>query len=119
MVATEPAAGIQAVVSGWGALSSGNTTLPLQLQAVHVNITVRTTCTNTYGTDHPVTNNMVCAGEAGAGICNGDMGSPLVVSGVLVGIASWGIGCAEDPYPGVYTSIAKLKSFVTQVTGVS
>jgi trypsin len=62
---------------------------------------------------------MICAGEDGAGICNGDLGSPLVVNNVLVGIASWGIGCAEDSYPGVYTSIAKVKSFVTQLTGVS
>jgi trypsin len=61
---------------------------------------------------------MICAGAAGLGICNGDFGGPLVFRGQLVGIASWGIGCADGQHPGVYTNIASLKSFITQVTGV-
>jgi secreted trypsin-like serine protease len=61
---------------------------------------------------------MICAGVSGVGFCNGDIGDPLVVTGVLAGIASWGIDCADAQHPGVYTNIAKFRTFITQVTGV-
>ena len=118
MISTEPTAATTAVVTGWGALSSDDTTLQSQLRAVEVNITVRTTCNSAYAPDRPVTWNMICAGVAGLGICNGDFGGPLVVRGHLAGIASWGIGCADVQHPGVYTNVASLKSFITQVTGL-
>jgi secreted trypsin-like serine protease len=81
MISTEPAAGSPSAGSGWGALSSDDTTLLLQLQAVEVNITVRTACNISYVPDREITVNMICAGVAGLGICNGDFGGPLVVGG--------------------------------------
>jgi len=116
MIATEPAAGTLAVVTGWGA--SDNTTLTSQLQAVELSIAVRTACVNAHARNRTITANMVCAGVAGKGICNGDFGGPLFAGGKLAGIASWATGCADAQHPGVYTSVAKLKGFVTQVTGV-
>jgi len=63
---------------------------------------------------------MICAGVPGGGKgpCSGDEGDPLVVGGQLVGIASWGIGCGDVPYPLIYTNVAAVKSFVTEQTGV-
>jgi trypsin len=118
MSSSEPGTATNPVVTGWGALSSDGTNLPTQLQAVDVNIIARTTCNNNYAPGREVTANMICAGAAGLGICNGDFGGPLVVGGQLAGIASWGIGCADGQHPGVYTSVAKIRSFVTQLTGV-
>jgi trypsin len=52
---------------------------------------------------------MVCAGvaEGGQGVCQGDSGGPLLdSSGNLVGIVSWGSGCARPDSPGVYSRVS-------------
>ena len=120
LTSSEPAAGSLAVVSGWGTQNFGDPNLPLQLHAVDVYITSRTTCDSAYSDDGGITENMICAAVPGGGkdACQNDSGGPLVVGGQLVGIVSSGIGCAEADYPGVYSNVATLKSFVTQETGV-
>jgi trypsin len=119
LASSEPAAGSLAVVSGWGTLSSGGS-LPSHLQAVEVFITSPAACNSAYAVYGGITENMICAGVPGGGkdACQGDSGGPLVVGGQLVGIVSWGIGCAEADYPGVYSDVTTLRSFVTQETGV-
>ena len=68
-----------------------------------------------------ITENMICAAVPGGGkdACQGDSGGPLVVEGKLAGIVSWGDGCAEPLFPGVYSNVATLKSFITEQTGVN
>jgi len=119
MTCSEPPASSRCVVSGWGRLSSGGL-LPNQLRAVKVGIISREECDNAYAAFGGITENMICAGVPGGGkdACQGDSGGALVCNGQLVGIVSWGIGCAEAEYPGVYSNIANLRSFVTLVTGV-
>ena len=34
---------------------------------------------------------------------------------VLVGVANWGIGCAETSYPGVYTRLDEFTSWNTNI----
>jgi trypsin len=120
LTSTEPAAGALSVVSGWGTLSSGSSSLPSQLQAVEVDITSRSACDSAYASYGGITENMICAAVPGGGkdACQGDSGGPLVVGSSLVGIVSWGVGCAEANYPGVYSNVATLRSFVTDETGV-
>eukprot|EP00966_Prymnesium_polylepis_P258587 5972656-Prymnesium_polylepis.1 len=54
------------------------------------------------------TSNMICAGYAAGGVdtCQGDSGGPAFVSSggsaTLVGVVSFGYGCAQPGYPGVY-----------------
>ena len=69
---------------------------------------------------------MFCAGELGIGgkdACQGDSGGPLIIidNGVpkLIGITSWGIGCAKPGYPGVWTSIPFYHNYILDKTGVN
>jgi trypsin len=50
----------------------------------------------------------VCAGylDGTGDACQGDSGGPLVLNGRLLATVSWGKGCAEPGYPGVYAEIA-------------
>ncbi|XP_049820810.1 trypsin-3-like [Aethina tumida] len=109
--------GVTAVVTGWGTTSEGGS-LPTQLQAVQVPIVSPATCRAAYGTSS-ITDRMICAGftQGGKDACQGDSGGPLVVNGYLVGVVSWGYGCARPNYPGVYSSVPNLRSFITQITG--
>jgi trypsin len=120
MTSVEPAADSLAVVSGWGTLYFGDLTPSSQLQAVEVNIKTRSSCNSAYSNYGGITENMICAAvsRGGKDFCTGDDGGPLVVDGQLVGIVSWAMGCALVYFPGVYSNVATLKSFVTEQTGV-
>jgi len=120
LTSSEPPAGSLAVLRGWGTLNYGDSTLPSQLQAFEVYITSRAECHSAYAVYGGITVNMICAGVPGGGkdACQSDSGGPLVADGQIVGIVPWGFGCAEPNYPGVYSNIVTLKSFVTKNTGV-
>merc|ERR1712154_642457 len=61
---------------------------------------------NTYNS--AITDYMMCATDPDQDSCLGDSGGPLWDSenNVLVGIISWGYGCALPQYPGVYAQIS-------------
>lgn len=109
------AAGELLRVSGWGA-----TRVPvpdaMRLRAVSVPKVERDPCNaKLLGTFLNVTENMLCAGgEAGRDACSGDSGGPLVAdNGILVGVVSWGFGCAEASRPGVYAAISAISDWIT------
>ncbi|RZC37499.1 Trypsin domain containing protein, partial [Asbolus verrucosus] len=100
----EPTAGDLVTVTGWGLLSEDEAISPNVLHSVDVNIVGREECINDYVhvDDAVVDETMICAGvpEGGKDACSGDSGGPLSSDGKLVGIVSWGVGCAEASYPG-------------------
>jgi len=112
---SDPAAGSTVTVAGWGTTTQGGSSLPAALRKVDVTVISRTSCRSSYGTS-AITNQMFCAGVTGGGkdSCQGDSGGPIVsTSKVLLGVVSWGQGCAQANYPGVYASVGALSSFIT------
>ena len=102
--------GQTAVVSGWGAVGSGDS-LTSHLHEVNVEVYGNSNCgihTNA------MTSDMFCAGdmEGGKDSCQGDSGGPLIASDpnnngalTLIGVVSWGYGCAGVNAPGVYSNV--------------
>ncbi|XP_022090416.1 trypsin alpha-3-like [Acanthaster planci] len=115
--------GEKLLVSGWGKASSGY--FPTTLRQAVVNGVNRATCNSKGAYNGKIKDNMVCAAAAGKDSCQGDSGGPLVSnfdvnshspSTTLVGVVSWGWGCANPLYPGVYTRVAYYCSWIASTT---
>ncbi|KOB76085.1 Trypsin [Operophtera brumata] len=82
---------------GWGATSDGG---PASEQLRHVQVWAinQNICAQRYATvGETITANMLCAGVLyvnGHDQCQGDAGGPVYHYGTVVGICSWGRGCA-------------------------
>ncbi|USE37317.1 serine protease [Endozoicomonas sp. SCSIO W0465] len=102
---------------GWGTLGYKKGQ-PDTLQVVKVPNVDRELCNSRY--DGAITKNMLCAGfdEGGKDSCQGDSGGPLIYNHqgtwYQLGVVSWGFGCAEPGYPGVYTNIFELLDWLRQ-----
>lgn len=113
----------QATVSGWGTLASGGV-LPATLHKVGVTVFGDGDCgdMNQY-----MTPDMMCAGlvEGGKDACQGDSGGPLFLpdpannnAQTLVGVVSWGFGCANPGQLGIYAEVSHFRSWLdAQLTG--
>lgn len=68
-----------------------------------------------------VTDNMFCAGLGFADACQGDSGGPAIayIDGekYLAGITSWGVGCTDKKYPGVYVNVTKYSDWIRATIG--
>ncbi|PIK33412.1 hypothetical protein BSL78_29777, partial [Apostichopus japonicus] len=69
-----------------------------------------------------ITENMICAGydEGMVSTCQGDSGGPLVCQEsdgrwTLVGITSWGYGCAQPESPTVYARVSRYLETIASV----
>ncbi|XP_066149361.1 trypsin 3A1-like [Euwallacea fornicatus] len=107
--------GSLATVSGWGFENENGTVSPL-LRKVAIPLVIPSVCQSYYKGLILITKNMLCAGfpEGGKDSCQGDSGGPLVQNNKLIGIVSFGMGCARKSYPGVYTNVGELASWVAQ-----
>ncbi|ATL85965.1 serine protease [Streptomyces samsunensis] len=109
-------AGERAAVYGWGD-TEGDGSYASALRTATVKVLADTVCKRAYpgnaeGDYDP--RSMVCAGlpDGGRDACQGDSGGPLVARGRLVGLVSWGSGCAVAGRPGVYTRISAVADLV-------
>ena len=97
-----------------GYTSEGAISLPKFLRKVTVPIVSRTSCNQAYF--NGVTVNMFCAGyaEGGKDSCQGDSGGPMVNPyKQLIGVVSWGVGCARPNLPGVYTRVSRYLTWIS------
>ncbi|RZQ64841.1 S1 family peptidase [Amycolatopsis suaedae] len=98
-------AGTRATVLGWGRVKEGGDRSDY-LRKATVPVVADDSCAKSFESFDA--KSMVCAGYAEGGVdaCQGDSGGPLVVGGTVIGVVSWGEGCAQAGKPGVYARVA-------------
>uniref|UniRef100_A0AAX7TLN7 Neurotrypsin n=1 Tax=Astatotilapia calliptera TaxID=8154 RepID=A0AAX7TLN7_ASTCA len=106
------------VITGWGITDSEYSHTLLQ---AWVPLLPASTCKKRYG--NRFTSRMLCAGSLSkhhrVDSCQGDSGGPLVCQGerghwVLTGVISWGHGCGNPSFPGVYTHVSRFLRWINK-----
>jgi len=106
-------------VFGWGVTASDGSSYRGPLLETSVNYIPNSQCKNsegsidfTWGSYYGlIQDNMLCASAPSTDSCSGDSGGPLIIKGanstddIQVGIVSWGFGCANSNFPGVYARV--------------
>ncbi len=120
-----PADGSLLRVAGWGSTSysrgddSFGPASPV-LRTARVKVRAAATCVADYGAGVFVPSDMLCASLPGQDACAGDSGGPLVqgtgADARLVGVVSWGTGCALPRYPGVYSLVPSHRCWIEGTT---
>ncbi|XP_072514094.1 coagulation factor X [Salminus brasiliensis] len=112
-------------VSGWGQRTEGGNVRdspkgPVSpvLRKLAVPLLPKPLCELKSGVN--ITDNMFCAGyfEGRQESCRGDDGSPLVTqygeTTYLTGIVSWGKGCSQPGFYGIYTKVSSFLDWIQQ-----
>lgn len=104
-----------AIISGWGRRSEDEKP-GSNLSSLEMKIISKKECSEMFqkSNDKSPVDGLCAVAVAGsdkAGLCAGDSGNPLIQNGKLVGIATWGIGCAEG-YPDVFENVYKHLDFI-------
>ena len=118
----EPPVGNTCYVAGWGTLESGGNS-PDELNSVNVELYDDSVCANdqSYGPNKFLGDLEICAGkfEGGKDSCQGDSGGPMVCiengEPVLTGVVSWGYGCADQGFPGVYAEVSEYIPWIDSI----
>jgi secreted trypsin-like serine protease len=115
--------GVMTTITGWGNTEGTTTSTSLQYIEVPI-ISPNDPDLNNQLANQVNTTTEILAGAIDGGMdsCQGDSGGPLVVRNVedtewlLVGITSWGLGCADDGKPGVYTKVSNYINWIDSNT---
>ncbi|KAF6334527.1 transmembrane serine protease 5 [Rhinolophus ferrumequinum] len=116
--------GSQCWVSGWGHTDPSHTHSSDTLQDTVVPLLSTQLCNSSCIYSGALTPRMLCAGylDGRADACQGDSGGPLVCpdggTWRLVGVVSWGRGCAEPSHPGVFAKVAEFLDWIHNTAGV-
>jgi trypsin len=113
-----PTAGQALTTLGLGLTSDGGRPAS-SLRDVVVSAISDANCLQAYGSSVFKSNVMFCAGDSGKDACQGDSGGPIVIrdgsNHVLTGVVSFGYGCADPNYPGVYARVSSAFAWITSV----
>ncbi|XP_068145277.1 trypsin iota [Drosophila tropicalis] len=125
LASESPVGGSNVSVTGWGSQQedTGYSGYADSLQTAELKIIEREECASTkygYGWDF-VGEEMICAAASSSfqqlsDACAGDSGGPLTTTTpvLLVGLVSWGYGCGQVNYPGVYIDVAILRPWIVK-----
>ncbi|XP_056190353.1 acrosin-like isoform X2 [Falco biarmicus] len=113
-------------VSGWGARIARAGGSAYVLQEAQVHLIDAGVCNSSGWYRGAIHTHNICAGYPQGGIdtCQGDSGGPLVCQDKsadyfwLVGLTSWGMGCARAKKPGVYTSTQHFYNWILEQMGL-
>jgi secreted trypsin-like serine protease len=106
-----------AVISGWGNTSNTGVVWTTLLKRASVEISSDDYCDGVYGSYSA--DLMVCATGPSftTDTCQGDSGGPLAINvdgrWEIHGITSFGVGCAEAPWPGVYAEVFEYNDWIS------
>uniref|UniRef100_T1IZI7 limulus clotting factor C n=1 Tax=Strigamia maritima TaxID=126957 RepID=T1IZI7_STRMM len=112
--------GVRCVATGWGQKIQGHGN-SLTLQKVEMPIVSNKICDKAYSGKYkiPIKSYHLCAGRLNAskGTCVGDSGGPLQCAlqegrWFLVGLTSFGSGCAKPGFPDVFTRLTEYTDWV-------
>jgi secreted trypsin-like serine protease len=104
-------------VTGWGLTEKGQ--VSNELRMAQVSLVGNPTCNAVDSYNGEIGPGMMCAGrkEGGVDSCSGDSGGPLVWKSsngpILVGVVSFGDGCAKKLKFGVYTRVSAYREWIT------
>ncbi|XP_076343524.1 clotting factor G beta subunit-like isoform X2 [Tachypleus tridentatus] len=117
------------VVIGWGVTERANEKYNV-LRELELPVVTNEQCNKSYQTlpfsnlNQGITNDMICAGyqEGGKDSCQGDSGGPLMYHDPttgrvkLIGVVSFGYGCARPNIPGVYTRLSSYVNWFQEIS---
>jgi len=121
---SKPSVGSSVDVMGWGDIDIRDNVNKLSdvLMTVDVNVMSNRDCDDSEGYidgskddyNGQITSNMLCANDVAnrEDSCQGDSGGPLVQGDSLVGVVSWGVGCATREFPGVYARVSSAYNWI-------
>jgi secreted trypsin-like serine protease len=105
-------------VTGWGVVDENGPVYAEVLQEVELQVVSQQACENSYA---GLPDGTICAGIAAGGkdSCQGDSGGPLMAfrngNWHVLGIVSFGRGCANAGVPGVYTRVASFNDWIENI----
>jgi len=121
-----PQVGSKCWITGWGNLEFQQQPPPQILQEVDVVIKSNAECAVDYADINAIDESMICAnGERDGKIsdaCQGDSGGPMVCEEggqwFVHGATSWGRGCADARYPGVWSRVTQNLDWIRRTAGL-
>jgi len=107
-------------IIGWGSTFSGGGPQN-RLRQAKVPMVTQQSCASAYAAISRVTigATKLCAGDGRRDTCNGDSGGALLSNTIgnsyaVVGVTSFGVDCAREDFPGVYTRVDQYLPWIRQ-----